>query len=84
MSVPVWLILTLCTVAVDVRMGVLLVRLNVKIPRCWISPIASVLFKYPLLIPPPESRDQITSPVVELQVNITVSPGHTGVYEGEL
>ena len=83
MSVPVWLIVTLCTVAVDVRLGYLLVRLNVKIPRCWIIP-SVVLFKYPLLFPPPESRAQKTSPVVELQVNITVSPGHTGVYEGEL
>ena len=85
MSVPFWLIVTLYTVAVDVRLGLLLVRLNVKIPRCWIVPTAAV-FKYSLLSPPPpESRDQATSPVGEVvQVNITVSPGHTGVYEGEL
>ena len=84
MSVSFWLIVTLCTVAVDVRLGLLLVRLNVKIPRCRIVPIAAV-FKYSLLSPPPESRDQATSPVIEVvHVNITVSPGHTGVYEGEL
>ena len=43
MSVPVWLIVTLCTVAVDVRLGLLLVRLNVKIPRCWIMPSVVIL-----------------------------------------
>ena len=57
MSVPVWLIVTLCTVAVDVRIGLLFVRLNVKIPRCSIVPIVEIL-KYPLLSPPPESSAQ--------------------------
>ena len=57
MAVPVWLIVTLCTVAVDVRLGLLLVRLNVQIPRCWVMP-SVVVFKYPLFIIPPESRDQ--------------------------
>ena len=83
MSVPVWLIVTLCTVAVDVRLGLLLVRFSAKIPSCWSKPIG-VLLEYPILTTPLESRAQLTSPVVELQVNITVSPGHTGVYEGEL
>ena len=58
MSVPVWLIVTLCTVAVDIRLGLLLVTLNVKIPRCWIVPIGAAILKYPLLFHPPESSAQ--------------------------
>ena len=58
MSVPFWLIVTLCTVAVDVRLGVLLVRFSVKIPRCWISPTVATILKYPWMTFPTELRDQ--------------------------
>ena len=58
MSVPVWLIVTLCTVAVDVRLGVVLVRLSVKIPSCQISPSVAAILKYDWGTLPTELRDQ--------------------------
>ena len=83
MSVPVWLIVTLCTVAVDVRLGLVLASSNVKMPSCD-GMLVCCIVVYPILLVPWELRAQLTCPIVELQVNITVSPGHTGVYEGEL
>ena len=85
MSVPVWLTVTLCTVAVDVRVKpLILVKFKVNISSVLSKPI-ELKAVYPISPVPCELRDQKSCPVVEVvQVNTTVSPGHTGVYEGEL
>ena len=59
MPVPVWLILALCTVDVDITLGLLLISSNVKMP----SLLVCCIVVYPILLVPSELRDQTTSPM---------------------